>query len=165
MKYLAKFYEWVAMVSFAGAFLCLMGEIISRELFAHSIPWAGELAGIFGVWVVFCGAAAVWYRNEHIIVYALLQQLTDKGKAIVLLPANILVLIFAFAVCYGSLDMMFKQEHVVTPALEMNMAWLYFSLFLSSCGMILFQIRITLDAYKKLKYALTTPGLTEGAEK
>ncbi|MDD1775941.1 MAG: TRAP transporter small permease [Candidatus Methanomethylicus sp.] len=159
MKYLAKFYEWVGMVSFAGAFLCLMGEIICRELFGYSIAWSGELAGIFGVWTVFCGAAAVWYKREHIIINALLYQLSDKGKAIVLFPANILVLLFAFIICYGSFDMMFQQAHVVTPAMGMNMAWLYFSLFLSSCGYILFQISITFEAFKNLRNAITSPGV------
>lgn len=77
-------------------------QVVARYIFLVSTPWSEELARLFFVWGVFLGAAVGVKRNLHTRVDFLLQRLSARASALILVGMDLLVAVMAVVmVLYG----------------------------------------------------------------
>ena len=76
----------------------VLGEVVLRNVFARSIPWAEEAARYFLIGTTFIGASVAFREGAHVGVTILVKQLPDIVKKIFIVLANIVVLIILWYV-------------------------------------------------------------------
>lgn len=151
MKRLVKLYDIGALISFCAMFLCVMIEVVSRNIILLPTTWAEECSRFFCVWTVFLGSASAWYRASHIVITGLVQRLAGSVQAALVLIVEIVCTGFLIAVCAGTVIIMKMSYNTTTTALEISISYFYLALFLGFLGMIVFQIRkLTCRCYNYL---------------
>lgn len=141
MKKLVKIYDIGALISFCAMFLCVMIEVISRNIILLPTTWAEECSRFFCVWTVFLGSASAWHRVSHIVITGLVQRLAGSVRTAVVLTVELVCTGFLIAVCIGTCIIMKTSYNTTTTALEFSISYFYLGLFLGFLGMTVFQIR------------------------
>lgn len=105
-----------------------LAQVIFRYIFEAPLPWSEELARYCFVWIVFLGAAVGLERGIHLGVDLLVNLLPPKVGASLEIATHALIACFAIAVVYASfpvIDMNFFQR---SPAMGVQMAWIYIAI-------------------------------------
>jgi TRAP-type C4-dicarboxylate transport system permease small subunit len=124
-------------------------QVVMRE-FDNSLSWSEELARYSFIWLVYIGISYGIKKDRHIKVDVVLLLLKDKGKIILSIISNLLVLFFAlFVIRYGydiaSQLLSFGQK---SPANQIPMGLVYMA---TPIGMGLTVIRLIQKLIKQIK--------------
>ncbi|MDF1777155.1 MAG: TRAP transporter small permease subunit [Rhizobiaceae bacterium] len=119
---LAAMLRTVAAVCIAVMVTITMVEVLSRNIFAISIPWASELTRTLFVWSVLLGISVTTWTKSHIAVTALRE---IGGKALVgfthFAAAAALVTLAVILLVQG-VDFAAINFSNITPALRLSLA-------------------------------------------
>jgi TRAP-type C4-dicarboxylate transport system permease small subunit len=140
MKVLLRFYDIGALVCFSAMMLCILIEVVSRNLLSLPTTWAEEASRLMCVWSVFLGSAAAWRRGAHIVINVVLDRLGSRSAALLRMLVDILSLVFLGCVWVGTLYIMKISYPSKTTALEISISYFYLGLFLGVTGMVIFQV-------------------------
>jgi len=141
MKTLCRFYDVGALICFGAMMICILIEVVSRNIVHMPTTWAEEASRLFCVWSVFLGAASAWYRGAHIVINVLLQRLKGRIRFFIQLLVDALTAVFLVSVWIGTLLIMKISYPAKTTALEISISYFYLGLFIGITGMIVFQCR------------------------
>ena len=139
MKALLRFFDIGALVCFSAMMICILIEVVSRNLLNLPTTWAEEASRLMCVWSVFLGSASAWRRGAHIVINVLLDRLGRRSAAVLRLVVDILSLVFLVSVWIGTLYIMKISYPSKTTALEISISYFYLGLFLGVTGMVVFQ--------------------------
>ncbi len=139
MKALLRFFDIGALVCFSAMMICILIEVVSRNLLNLPTTWAEEASRLMCVWSVFLGSASAWRRGAHIVINVVLDRLGRRSAAVLRLVVDILSLVFLVSVWIGTLYIMKISYPSKTTALEISISYFYLGLFLGVTGMVVFQ--------------------------
>jgi TRAP-type C4-dicarboxylate transport system permease small subunit len=137
------------MLCFCGMMVCILIELVGRNLLQLPTTWAEESSRLFCVWTVFLGAASAWHRNAHIVIQVLSTRLKGWAKQGAQIMASVLTGIFLVSIWFGTLLIMKISYHSKTTALEISISYFYLGLFLGISGMIIFHFNILAGLIRK----------------
>lgn len=92
-------------VGFILMSLCLLAEVIGRDLLRVPTIWTEELAGFLFLWMIFLGAAQAAYLRQHVQVEFLLDHLPPVGANTLRLIIALITWIFAAVLLAGGIQM------------------------------------------------------------
>ena len=150
MKYILRFYDWGALISFCAMMLCILTEVLFRNILQMPTTWAEESSRLFFIWSVFLGSASAWYRGAHIIIHVLVSRLTGRLKLSFKVVVDIMTVVFLISIWFGTILMMQSSYHQKTTALQISISYYYLALFLGLTGMIIFLLNDMLKTIKIL---------------
>ncbi|NOY58384.1 MAG: TRAP transporter small permease [Calditrichaeota bacterium] len=141
MKRLLKLYDIGSFVCFCAMFLCIIVEVISRNLIKMPTTWAEELSRFFCVWSVFLGSASAWYRGAHITIVSLYTRCTGIARQSLVWTVDIICAAFLTAIWVGTIILMYKSYENKTTALEISISFFYLGLLAGLTGMLIFHFQ------------------------
>ena len=116
-------------------------QVIFRYLLDSALPWAGELAIFFFIWIIFLGASIALIKGVHIGVDIFTNFLNKKLKKINLVLINCRIIIFCALIIYGSIPLIIDNFSQRSPALEIRLSYVYACIPISMISMIFISIK------------------------
>lgn len=117
--------------------LVTLAQVIFRYVIEAPLPWSEELARYCFVWIVFLGGAIGLSRGIHLGVDLFVNRLPDRMKPGLEALSNALIACFAGAVVYASYPVISMNMMQRSPALGIQMSWIYIAIPISMCLIIL----------------------------
>ncbi|MEX0502663.1 TRAP transporter small permease [Alphaproteobacteria bacterium LSUCC0719] len=108
--------------------LVTLAQVIFRYLLEAPLPWSEELARYCFVWIVFLGGAIGFFRGVHLGVDLLVNALPQRLRSILDLLINALIAGFAGTVIYASIPVIKMNMFQISPALGLQMSWIYMAI-------------------------------------
>ena len=114
-----------------------LSQVVFRYVLVAPLPWSEELARYCFVWIVFLGAAIGLERGIHLGVDLLVNLLPARLRTGLSVLSNALIAGLAIAIIYASfpvIEMNFLQR---SPAMGVQMSWIYMAIPISMVLMLL----------------------------
>ena len=108
-----------------------LAQVIFRYVISAPLPWSEELARYCFVWIVFLGGAVGLSRGIHLGVDLFVNLLPERFQVGIEILSNVLIACFAASVVLASypvIDMNMLQR---SPALGVQMSWIYIAIPIS----------------------------------
>lgn len=130
----------------------ILTKLISSEVInSMNLPWSEELVRYLFIWTSFLGATVVYKMKGHATVEVLTSYLTGKWKLrVALLVEFINCLFFLILIIYG-LEILKKTNGQLSASLQINMAWMYFSIICCAVICLIHSVVFILNSFEKAK--------------
>ncbi|UFJ40779.1 TRAP transporter small permease [Brevibacillus humidisoli] len=112
-------------LSLAFMAVLVFGNVVLRYLFNSGITWSEEMSRFLFVWLVFLGAIGALKDNMHLGMDIVVNLLPRKGKKLVFVISNILVLYVLWLFLEGSWKMTLLNMDSKSPATGLPLAFMY----------------------------------------
>lgn len=114
------------------AMVCVtLAQVIFRYVIAAPLPWSEEMARYCFVWIVFLGGAVGLSRGIHLGVDLFVNMLPVKVQRLLDILTNVLIAAFAAIVINASLPVLNMNMFQRSPALGVQMSWIYIAIPIS----------------------------------
>lgn len=117
--------------------LVTLAQVIFRYVIEAPLPWSEELARYCFVWIVFLGGAIGLSRGIHLGVDLFVNQLPERLQTALGILTHALIACFAGAVVYASLPVITMNLLQRSPALGVQMSWIYIAIPVSMVLIVL----------------------------
>lgn len=114
-----------------------LAQVIFRYVLEAPLPWSEELARYCFVWLVFLGGAVGLARGIHLGVDLLVNRMPVKMQRAMSSITSIFIAVFAGSVVYASFPVIKMNMLQRSPALGVQMSWIYIAIPISMCLIIL----------------------------
>ncbi len=114
-----------------------LAQVIFRYVISSPLPWSEELARYCFVWIVFLGGAIGLSRGIHLGVDLFVNLLPEKFRVGLEVLSYALIACFAASVVYASYPVINMNMLQRSPALGVQMTWIYIAIPISMCLMFL----------------------------
>ncbi|MEZ5824325.1 MAG: TRAP transporter small permease [Geminicoccaceae bacterium] len=108
--------------------LVTLAQVVFRYVLAAPIPWSEELARYCFVWIVFLGGAIGLSRGIHLGVDLFVNALPARLQIFLEATTTLLIAVFAATVVYASLPVISMNMFQRSPALGVQMSWIYIAI-------------------------------------
>lgn len=108
-----------------------LSQVVFRYVLATPLPWSEELARYCFVWIVFLGAAIGFSRGIHLGVDLFVNMLPEPVRRGVDTLTSVLIAGFAATVIYASFPVINLNMFQRSPALGVQMSWIYMAIPIS----------------------------------
>lgn len=108
-----------------------LAQVIFRYVIEAPLPWSEELARYCFVWIVFLGGAIGLSRGVHLGVDLFVNQLSGPLRRGLAALTNAMVAVFAGTVIYASAPVITMNMFQRSPALGVQMSWIYIAIPIS----------------------------------
>jgi len=105
-----------------------LAQVIFRYVIEAPLPWSEELARYCFVWIVFLGGAIGLSRGVHLGVDLFVNQLPKRLRTGLAVLTNAMIACFASAVIYASVPVINMNMLQRSPALGVQMSWIYIAI-------------------------------------
>ena len=139
---LNRFIVGLALIGFSGMLISTWAQVLFRKL-AISVDWTEELARILFVLSVFLGIAIAVAEKRHIIVDFIFNKLPMRGRALVGIIFDLIILVFLIFLLRGAAIMV----SVTWESFMIAISWLRTGyLYLVECiAIVLTMVYILVD--------------------
>ncbi|MCE2523794.1 MAG: TRAP transporter small permease [Rhodobacteraceae bacterium] len=114
-----------------------LAQVIFRYVISAPLPWSEELARYCFVWIVFLGGAIGLSRGIHLGVDLFINLLPERVQVCLDALSNALIACFAASVIYASYPVINMNMLQRSPALGVQMSWIYIAIPISMCLIVL----------------------------
>lgn len=121
-------------LSFMAIFV--FGNVILRYFFNSGLTWAEEASRYLFIWLIFLGAIVAFKDNAHLGVDTLVRRLSVKGRRILFVVNNILILVTMALVVQGTWNLTLVTMEQRSPSMDIPLAFVYASGLLASVCMV-----------------------------
>lgn len=111
-------------------------QVLFRVAFSNPLAWSEEASRYLFVWVTFLGAVIVLSAWEHFNIDFITDLLPKNIKKVVTYISYICVGAFAFILIKYGFELQEAASTQMTPALRINMSWVYSIIPISGILMI-----------------------------
>lgn len=108
-----------------------LAQVIFRYVLAAPLPWSEELARYCFVWIVFLGGAIGLSRGIHLGVDIFVNMLPAPMRRGIDALTSVLIAGFAATVVYASIPVLNMNVFQRSPALGLQMTWIYVAIPIS----------------------------------
>ena len=108
-----------------------LAQVVFRYVVAAPLPWSEELARYCFVWIVFLGGAVGLSRGIHLGVDLFVNTLPARLRRRIDALTSALIAGFAVTVIYASLPVLSMNMFQRSPALGVQMSYIYLAIPLS----------------------------------
>jgi TRAP-type transport system small permease protein len=105
--------------------VCIVGQVIGRNVFNVGMPWADELSRVSGIAIVFLAVPLLALRGQHVAVDMVPMLLKPRARRIVLVAAELMVLGFAAFMLFALQAFLLRAGKFATPAMGMTNWFVY----------------------------------------
>jgi TRAP-type C4-dicarboxylate transport system permease small subunit len=127
---------WLAGIIFIGCVLLYGAEVFTRGFLNSSIPEYFEIVGIGFVYVFLFGAAALYGRDEDIIIGFLFDRVPQAVQKWWLLGVHLLVMVTMAVTGIAAFNIMQLQWSTPTPLLGISESTRWFPLAIASISIV-----------------------------
>lgn len=127
--------------------VCVVWQVLSRYIFSAPSTITDELSRYLFMWVAMIGAAYTTGQKRHLAIDLLVMKLSGKRKLLVEIFIQIAITAFAVIVLiYGGsvLTIQTLAAGQLTPALGIEMGYVYFCLPITGILMVIYSIHFML---------------------
>ena len=103
-------------------------QVVFRYVLSAPLPWSEEAARYCFVWIVFLGAALGLERGVHLGVDLLVNRMPGRLRRLTALVCDLLIAVFAVIMIYASLPVLQLNSLQHSPALGVQMSWIYLAI-------------------------------------
>ncbi len=111
--------------------LVTLAQVVFRYVIAAPLPWSEELARYCFVWITFLGGAIGLSRGVHLGVDLFVNMLPLPARRALDALTSALIAAFAALVIYASLPVIDMNMFQRSPALGVQMSWIYIAIPIS----------------------------------
>lgn len=111
--------------------LVTLAQVVFRYVLAAPLPWSEELARYCFVWIVFLGGAIGLSRGIHLGVDLFVNMLPEPARRGLSVITGALIAAFAVTVIYASFPVINMNMFQRSPALGVQMSWIYLAIPIS----------------------------------
>ena len=147
---LVRAYDLAALCCFIVMMLCVLLEVVTRNVIMVPTTWVEELSRLLFIYTVFLGAASAWYRGTHIIIDVLPRRLNKKPRLVLQLIVQIATGILMLSILGGTVYMMTYNYDAVSTALEISLSYFYLGLFFGVGGIVIFHSMQVVNTIREL---------------
>lgn len=108
-----------------------LAQVIFRYVIAAPLPWSEEMARYCFVWIVFLGGAVGLSRGVHLGVDLFVNTLPSQAQRGLDMLTSVLIAAFAATVIYASLPVLKMNMFQRSPAIGVQMSWVYIAIPIS----------------------------------
>lgn len=122
--------------------------VFTRYVLGHQSQWTEELARLLLIWVALLGASIAFIRKSHLGVDYFVNKLNEQWRNIGQIAVYLLVAIFASIVLvYGGYSLVSSalENSQPTPALNIEMGYVYLAVPISGIFIIIFSIETIIE--------------------
>lgn len=124
-------------------------QVLTRFILKNPSSFTEELAGFLLIWIGLLGASYAYYTRAHLGIDVLTYQLTGFKKQVIEILINLIVFVFAFFVMVVGgmrlVNLTFTLNQI-SPALEIDMGYIYLIIPISGILIIYFAINFIVEA-------------------
>lgn len=118
-----------SIVAISVAMVCVtLAQVVFRYVLAAPLPWSEEMARYCFVWIVFLGGAVGLSRGIHLGVDLFVNMLPTNVQRRIDALTSALIAGFAATVIYASLPVIDMNMFQRSPALGVQMSWVYIAI-------------------------------------
>jgi TRAP-type transport system small permease protein len=146
-----KILSWALIISTMGMVLVVVLQIIARFALPWSPHWTEEMARFFFIYLVSIGAGLALKDHAYVNVTTFLHKFSMRGRyyvEIIILISISLLMLFMFISSFTLLKIVSLYQ---SPALQINMAIIYFAMTLLSFFVLFYSLLLTIEKVKNLK--------------
>ena len=115
----------LAIASFTGMFLCVLGQVVLRYVFDRPLVWSDELARYLFVWCAFLGWIVAARRRSHLAIGVVADRCGPRGRALFALAASAAAFIFAAILFAYGVQITVRNLDIGTVALFFSFGFVY----------------------------------------
>jgi TRAP-type C4-dicarboxylate transport system permease small subunit len=123
--------------------------VVLRYAFNAAPPYVEQVALLLVISVAMFGAAAGVHEAGHIGLDSVVKLLPAAGQRLVSVAVEVLILVFAALLLWGSAQMILSTYHDKIPTLGISEGWRYFPPVLASLLIALFSIVHLMALFKR----------------
>jgi TRAP-type C4-dicarboxylate transport system permease small subunit len=105
--------------------VCIVGQVIGRNVFNVGMPWADELSRVSGIAIVFLAVPLLALRGQHVAVDMVPMLLKPRARRIVLVAAELMVLGFSAFMLFALQAFLLRAGKFATPAMGLTNWFVY----------------------------------------
>ncbi len=113
----------IASVVLVVEIIVLFAGVVARYVFHHPFIWTDEVNSILFLWLGMLGAVMALRRWEHMRMTTFVAMLPERWQIYALGFTNAVILAFLLLMVAPSFDHAFNEAAVISPSLEISMAW------------------------------------------
>ena len=137
---LSRWILYAACACLAGLGLIVIYGVIQRYAFNDAPPYVEQVALLLVISVAMFGAAAGVHDSGHIGLDSVAKLLPKRVQRWVSVIVNLLVLLFAVVLLWGSVQMGLSTWHDTIPTLGISEAFRYLPVVMAGILIVLFSI-------------------------
>ena len=118
----------------------VVAQVVMRFVFERPLFWSDELARYCYVWLSFVAAVAVTAGRSHVRIDVINHFLPPRGRRLVELLASLVVIGTCAFLVYGSWEWLQTTIRPVSPALRLQMVYVYGAVWIALAAMALHSI-------------------------
>jgi len=115
----------LAIASFTGMFLCVLGQVVLRYVFDRPLVWSDELARYLFVWCAFLGWIVAARRRSHLAIGVIADRCGPRGRALFGFAASAATLAFALLLFGYGIQITARNLDIDTVALFFSFGVVY----------------------------------------
>ena len=117
---------WIPVAAFVIMFIVFIVEILARYIANSPLPWAYEVTVMCYLWLVIFGACYAYRDRSHVTFTLIYDKFGVKGKAIIGMAGNILMLIAFVYMLVPSAKMVASMKIQETSVFHIGLNIVYF---------------------------------------
>ncbi|MFG1425113.1 TRAP transporter large permease [Roseixanthobacter glucoisosaccharinicivorans] len=115
--------EWIAGALVLAEVLVLFAGVLSRYVWNEPLVWSDELASMLFLWLSMFGAVLAFHRGQHMRMGALADASPARTRSRLEIVALVACLVLVVVLLPHAIEYAVDEMAVVTPALEVPVAW------------------------------------------
>ena len=152
-KWLVRGLEFTVILVTGILVIDVVWGVFTRYVMGHQSQWTEELARLLLIWVALLGASIAFIRRSHLGVDYFVNKLNEKWKDIGQIIVYLLVAVFAgIVLVYGGCSLVSSalKNSQPTPALNIEMGYVYIAVPISGIFIIIFSIETIIETIMSL---------------
>lgn len=119
----ARLVEWLAGALVLAEVFVLLANVVARYVLNEPLTWSDELASMLFLWLSMLGAVLAFHRGQHMRMSALVNAARGSVRFRLEVGALVVCLLFVVLILPQAAHYALEEVAVVTPALEVSVAW------------------------------------------
>ncbi|MFC2161543.1 TRAP transporter small permease [Acidobacteriota bacterium] len=149
MKILRKITESVIFFLFIVLVAVVFYQVLSRYAFNNPPSWTEELARYCQVWIILLTSSICIRKGSHLAVDYLSHKFSQRINFIIQVFNHLLVILYVSVVFVFGMKLMLVGRYQISPALQINMLFVYIIFPLSGILMLVEAVLKTAALFQK----------------
>lgn len=150
----------IAAVTLAFMFCALLTNVILRYVLNSGLPWASEIHAVLLPWMVAGGVVIATARGRNIAITLLPDILGARGRRILFIAVNLMILVIAVSVLWSSQPILKASQFQRLSTLGIKQIWGYSSLVYAFGGMAVIAVLEVLRVLQERDIDVSDPTKT-----
>jgi len=121
----ALFCRFLAILFLVVMTVCIVGQVVGRNVFNVGMPWTDELSRVSGIAIVFLAVPLLALRGQHVAVDMVPMLLKPPARRVLLIAAELMVLAFSAIMLFALQAFLVRAGKFATPAIGLSNWFVY----------------------------------------